>query len=112
MNLNINKLLDNKAYPLNRIHIGTFHAKGESGYFLHNSIVPKILLMKKYIYTDLYEDKVIGDVLRIYKQFLIEKPNYRTKLFDKSNDINYKKFTTIVDVPENYLQYVYGKIKE
>ena len=97
--------------PLNRIFHNTHHAKGESGYFLHHTIIPIILGSKKYIYTDIYEDKVIGDVLRFNSIYMDNKPNYKPKLFDKPYSTQYSKCSVVVDVPERYMTQVYGQTK-
>ena len=106
-----NKKLNLVPYPINRIFHNTHHAKGESGYFLHHTIIPIILGSKKYIYTDIYEDKVIGDVLRFNSIYMDNKPNYKPKLFDKPYNTQYSKCSLVVDVPERYMTQVYGQTK-
>lgn len=106
-----NKKLNQVPYPLNRIFHNTHHAKGESGYFLHHTVIPIILGFKKYIYTDIYEDKVIGDVLRFNSIYMDNKPNYKPKLFDKPYNTQYNKCSVVVDVPERFMTQVYGQTK-
>ena len=103
--------LNNIGYPLNRIYYDTYHAKGESGYFLSKKAIDCIMKYEKYIITDLYEDKVFGDILRKEGINLTELPDYQSKLFTSSiGKININKFNVIVDVSITELEYVYNKI--
>ena len=73
-----------------------------------------LLKHKKYIVLDLYEDKVIGDVLNKYNIFPYLPDNYNTKLFtnkiiDKNIDIN--NYTVIVDCSTNIIP-IYNIVKK
>jgi hypothetical protein len=98
----LNKKINNTPYPLNRIHLNTYHAKGESGYFLSREAIKCLLNHKQYIISDLYEDKVIGDILRKYGILLNSNCFYKAKLYNKElKQTQIDKFLIIVDVPEN-----------
>lgn len=106
-----NSSLNNIGYPINRIYLDTYHAKGESGYFLSKKAIQSILKYEKYIITDLYEDKVFGDILRKDGIILTESNNYQPKLFTSSiRDMNINRFSVIVDVPIEELEFIYSKI--
>ena len=67
---------------------------------------------KKYLYTDIYEDKAIGDVLRKHGILLNEIVNYKPKLYKDGllRAANLNMFNLIVDVPEDKLTAIYNKI--
>ena len=99
-------------YPTNRINLNTYHAKGESGYFISKKAVSLLVKYEKYIISDLYEDKVIGDILWKEGIKLNILPYYKAKLFNielyNSKTININKFNVLVDVPYDYLDKVYN----
>ncbi len=75
-----NKKLDKIPYPSQRIRLGAIYAKGEAGYFLSRYAVSKLISELDYINSDLYEDKVVGDVLYQHGIKLYNSPKYTTKL--------------------------------
>lgn len=109
-----NKNLNNIPYPLSKINLSTIYAKGETGYFLSRYAIYLLLKHKNYIVLDLYEDKVIGDVLNKYNIYPYLPDNYTTKLFtkkiiDKNIDIN--NYTVIVDCSTNIIP-IYNIVKK
>lgn len=99
------KIQNQIAYPAARIHYGTVYAKGEVGYFVSRRAVSKLLPQEKYIVTDLYEDKVIGDCLRRANINLTEVKGFTSKLYEsfppgKSID----QWTVIVDARDHQIE--------
>ncbi len=110
-----NKNLEKIPYPSQRIRLGAIYAKGEAGYFLSRHAIDKLLPYGDYICSDLYEDKVIGDVLSKNNIKLNILSDYTTKLyenFDASKRLD--DFCVIMDVGNNikkiYHQHLQHKI--
>ena len=99
--------LNTIPYPIQRIYYH-IHAKGESGYFLSKYAISLLLRHKKYIESDLYEDKVVGDVLWRKGIILHSHKYYKSKLFHSSLcQSQSNQFTVIVDVPEHHMKTIY-----
>lgn len=103
-----NRLKNNLLYPQNRIIINSLYAKGECGYFIHRSIIPILNKHRKYIITDLYEDKAIGDVL--FKNGI--KPKDMGVKYSKLYQprVNLSSYTIIVDTPISKYRELYKSL--
>ena len=89
-------------YPANRINLNRVYAKGEVGYFLSYKGITNLVKYTNYVFTDLYEDKSIGDVMHSSNISLTELPKNYSKLFDNNcNNIFLDQYTVIVDARDN-----------
>lgn len=92
--------LNQIAYPANRIRYGLQYAKGEAGYFLSRRAIKSLIPMEKYIMTDLYEDKAIGECLGRVNIKLCILPEFTSKLYENfPPGKKIDEWTVIVDVP-------------
>jgi hypothetical protein len=97
--------LNRLPYPAQRITPGVTYARGEAGYFLSREALESLFPYERYIVSDLYEDKVIGDCLEKEGYRLHEAPLYQTKLYEKFGQKQYlDRYGLIVDVPHHQFQ--------
>lgn len=105
--------LNRLPYPSQRINPGVTYARGEAGYFLSREALESLFPYERYIVTDLYEDKAIGDCLEKEGYRLHEEPLYQTKLFEKFGPNQYlDRYGLIVDVPHQQFQSIQRLFKK
>ena len=98
-------------YPSNRININRIYAKGEAGYFLSYKAISNLKNYKNYIFSDLYEDKSIGDIMYSCNISLSELPKNFSKLYDNKNMNILDQYDVIVDARDNIERLYNNNIK-